>query len=251
MTVDTTLEAVWHSSPNFELRRCDARPHILLLHYTGMETAERALYWLCAEESRVSCHYLVDEEGRITQLVREDMRAWHAGHACWQGETDINSASIGIEIHNPGPGWGYPDFPEAQMRTVESLSRDIISRHGIAPHHVLGHSDVAPLRKSDPGEKFDWARLARAGIGHWVTPAPVEGDDGLGLGDTGNEVGGLQRLLAAYGYNIMENNVFDEETEKAVIAWQRHFRPSLVNGRADRSTFDTLDRLLKALPREC
>ncbi|MEJ2124775.1 MAG: N-acetylmuramoyl-L-alanine amidase [Alphaproteobacteria bacterium] len=250
MTIDTTLEAAWYPSPNFEPRRDGMKPYILLLHYTGMETAERALYWLCTEESKVSCHYMIDEEGRITQTVRENMRAWHAGRACWNGETDINSASIGIEIHNPGPGWGYPDFPEAQMCAVESLSRDIISRYDIVSHHVLGHSDVAPMRKADPGEKFDWGRLARAGIGHWVPPAPAAGDDGLGLGDTGDEVKRLQCLLASYGYHVPESGVFDEETEKVVTAWQRHFRPALVNGRADCSTFDTLSRLIKALPQE-
>jgi N-acetylmuramoyl-L-alanine amidase len=244
--VDTSLDAAWCPAVNFEPRKDRARPHILLLHYTGMETLERAQYWLCTAESRVSCHYLIDDFGNIVQMVREDMRAWHAGYACWDGETDVNSASIGIEIHNPGPGWGYPDFTEAQMRAVEALSRDIVTRYDIRPWHVLAHSDVAPMRKRDPGEKFDWARMARAGLGLWVAPAPVEGDAGLGCGDSGDAVAHLQRLLAEYGYGLGVTGVFDEETAMTVTAFQRHFRPVLVDGRADRSTLDTLTRLMDA-----
>lgn len=241
---DTPLEADWHPSPNFEARRDGITPTILLLHYTGLETAERALRWLCMEESRVSCHYLIDEGGRITQMVREEHRAWHAGESSWGGLTDINSASIGIEIHNPGHGEGYPDFPDAQMKAVEALSRDIIKRHGIAARRVLGHSDVAPGRKRDPGEKFDWARLARAGVGHWVAPLPIGGGEGLGLGDSGAEVAHLQGQFAHYGYGIAVTGVFDERTEAVVIAFQRHFRPNRVSGRADRSTLGTLERLI-------
>jgi N-acetylmuramoyl-L-alanine amidase len=241
---DTPLEAAWHPSPNFEARRNGLSPSILLLHYTGLETAGRALRWLCMPESRVSCHYLIDEAGRTTQMVREEHRAWHAGESCWEGETDINSASIGIEIHNPGHGEGYPDFPEVQMQAVEALARDIVLRHGIAARRVLAHSDVAPLRKRDPGEKFDWARLARAGIGHWVEPVPVEGDAGLGAGDSGEAVARLQAQLAHYGYSISASGTFDGETQAVVTALQRHFRPALVNGRADRSTVRTLERLI-------
>lgn len=243
MKIDTTLEAAWHPAVNFEERRGGMKPSILLLHYTGVSTVQHALTCLCTPEYKVSCHYLIDDEGRIIQMVQEELRAWHAGLAYWAGETDINSASIGIEIQNPGHSEGYPDFTEAQMQAVEVLSHDIIARHNIASHRVLGHSDVAPLRKRDPGEKFDWARLARAGIGHWVEPATVKGDMGLGLGDTGAQVLQLQHELAAYGYSIDETGIFDEMTEFAVIAFQRHFRPALVNGRADCSTVDTLRRL--------
>lgn len=246
MELDTSLEADWNPAVNFEPRRDGMRPSILLLHYTGMEAAARALYWLTAPESRVSCHYLIDEAGAITQMVREEMRAWHAGEAFWAGETDINSASIGIEIHNPGHGNGYPDFPEAQMGAVEALSLDIIARHGIAPPRVLAHSDIAPRRKSDPGEKFDWARLARAGVGHWVEPAGIEGDPGFGPGDASAGVEQAQRMLAAYGYCVPVTGIFCAETACVVTAFQRHFRPALVTGRADRSTLDTLERLLAA-----
>lgn len=246
MKPDTTLEAAWCPAVNFEPRREGRVPTILLLHYTGLATAERALRWLCTRESRVSCHYLIDEEGRIFQMVHEEFRAWHAGEAYWAGEVDVNSASIGIEIHNPGHSEGYPDFLEVQMRAVETLSLDIVRRHRIAPERVLGHSDVAPRRKRDPGEKFDWARLARIGVGRWVEPACLEGDEGLTLCDTGETVLHLQRQLAAYGYGLETTGVFDETTQFAVAAFQRHFRPALVNGRADRSTLTTLERLLAA-----
>jgi N-acetylmuramoyl-L-alanine amidase len=246
MDIDTSLDAAWHPAANFEPRKDGRRPSILLMHYTGMASADRALYWLCAAESRVSCHYLVDAAGRITQMVGEAMRAWHAGEAFWAGETDINSASIGIEIHNPGHGAGYSDFPDIQMQAVETLSLDIIARHGIEPRCVLAHSDVAPRRKQDPGEKFDWGRLAGAGVGHWVEPTRIEGDAGLGPGDEGGEIERLQRQFAAYGYRSAPTGLYREETRFVVTAFQRHFRPALVNGRADHSTIDTLNRLLRA-----
>jgi N-acetylmuramoyl-L-alanine amidase len=244
---DTSFEADWHPAVNFEPRRGGLRPSILLMHYTGMASAERAIGWLCSAESRVSCHYLVSEAGRIVQMVREEMRAWHAGESFWAGETDINSASIGIEVHNPGHGSGYPPFTEAQMQAVEALALDILARHNIRPERVLAHSDVAPNRKTDPGEKFDWGRLAGAGIGHWVEPTRIEGDAGLALGDEGAEVARLQRRLGDYGYDIAESGCFCEHTQIVVTAFQRHFRPALVNGRADHSTIDTLDRLIRAL----
>jgi N-acetylmuramoyl-L-alanine amidase len=247
MTIDTSLDAAWHPAANFEPRKDGQRPRILLLHYTGMDDADRALYWLCTPESRVSCHYLIDEAGRITQMVSEAMRAWHAGEAFWAGETDINSASIGIEIHNPGHSGGYPDFPEAQMQSIEALALDIIARHHIRPQLVLAHSDIAPSRKQDPGEKFDWARLAGAGIGHWVEPTRIEGDAGFGPGDEGGEIERLQLRLAEYGYQIAPTGRFCEDTAIVVTAFQRHFRPALVNGRADHSTIDTLNRLLRAI----
>ncbi len=245
--LDTSLKADWRPAANQEPRRDGQSPSILLMHYTGMASAERALDWLCVPESRVSCHYFIDETGHVTQMVREEMRAWHAGEAFWAGDRDINSASIGIEIANPGHDAGYPDFPDAQMRAVEALSRDILGRHSIPPQGVLAHSDVAPHRKADPGEKFDWARLARAGVGHWVEPSPVAGDAGLGPGDRSGEIEALQERLAAYGYEIAPSGQYCAQTEAVVTAFQRHFRPALVNGRADRSTLETSRRLVEAL----
>lgn len=236
------------ASPNFEPRKDGARPDILLLHYTGMSSAEKAIEWLGRPDSGVSCHYVVDRDGRITQMVAEEMRAWHAGLSHWAGESDINSRSIGIEVDNPGHELGYPDFPDAQMRAVETLSRDIIARWSIVPERVLAHSDVAPARKLDPGEKFDWARLARAGIGHWVEPEALQtGDAGVGPGYGGPLIYAVQDLLARYGYGIPPSSQYDPPTEAVVRAFQRHFRPARVDGRIDQSTIATLERLLAAL----
>ncbi|MGA7458013.1 MAG: N-acetylmuramoyl-L-alanine amidase [Methyloceanibacter sp.] len=243
---DSPLATLWCPSPNREPRRNGLKPDMLILHYTGMDSAEAALDWLSRQESGVSSHYLVDEDGRIAQLVPESERAWHAGQSRWAGETDLNSCSIGIEIHNPGHDFDYPDFADAEMRAVEALCHDILGRHSIPPHRVLAHSDVAPGRKRDPGEKFDWQRLARTGIGLWVPPAPVEDDQGLGPGDEGEMVAALQRDLLAYGYGVELTTTYGTGLEKVVEAFQRHFRPARIDGRADRSTRATLARLLAA-----
>ncbi|MCL4768354.1 MAG: N-acetylmuramoyl-L-alanine amidase [Hyphomicrobiaceae bacterium] len=245
---DSLLASEVRASPNCEPRRGGPQPSILLLHYTGVPTCARAIDWLSRPESGVSCHYVVSEEGRVVQMVRESMRAWHAGLSRWAGEADINSASIGIEIHNPGHDGGYPEFSGAQMEAVEALCRDIVGRRRIRPERVLAHSDVAPVRKKDPGEKFDWARLARAGIGHWVEPEPISrGDRGIGMEHGGQLVVAVQELLASYGYDLEVNGDFDEKTYFVVMAFQRHFRPARVDGRIDQSTITTLERLIAAL----
>jgi N-acetylmuramoyl-L-alanine amidase len=244
---DSPLATLWCPSPNREPRRDGRAPDMLILHYTGMDSAEAALDWLTREESKVSAHYLIDEEGHIAQMVAEEMRAWHAGQSLWAGETDLNSCSIGVEIHNPGHDLGYPDFPDAQMHAVEALCLDIFTRRPIPPERVLAHSDIAPGRKRDPGEKFDWQRLARAGIGLWAEPAPLGDDAGLGLGDEGEAVADLQRALARFGYGVELTGTFGIGLEQVVQAFQRHFRPARIDGRADASTRDTLTRLLGAL----
>ena len=234
---------------NFEPRRQGMRPSILILHYTGVASTAKAIDWLSRPDSRVSCHYVIDEAGGITQMVAEAARAWHAGEASWAGETDINSASIGIEIQNPGHEFGYPDFPEPQLLAIEALARDILTRHAIRPERVLAHSDVAPRRKIDPGEKFPWGRLAAAGVGHWVEPAPlVEAEPGIGVGAAGPQFAELQGLLRDYGYAIEPTGLVDGATEFVVKAFQRHFRPARVDGRIDASTIGTLERLAAALP---
>ena len=243
---DSALATLWVPSPNNEARVGGRSPDMLILHYTGMESAEAALDWLTREESKVSCHYLVDEEGRIAQMVAEGARAWHAGQSLWAGETDLNSCSIGIEIHNPGHDFDYPDFPEMQMRAVEALCLDILGRHAIPPDRVLAHSDIAPGRTRDPGEKGDWQRLARAGIGLWVEPVPLEGDAGLGPGDEGEKVAALQNALHDYGYGVELTTTYGTGLEKVIEAFQRHFRTARIDGRADTSTVATLDRLLAA-----
>lgn len=248
LCADTPLVARLHPSPNFGPRQGPA-PTILLLHYTGVTSAERAIFWLSRPDSKVSCHYVVDEAGGITQMVAERDRAWHAGVASWAGEADINSASIGIEIQNPGHALGYADFPEAQMQAVADLSADIVRRHSIRPERVLAHSDVAPMRKMDPGEKFDWARLTRAGVGHWVAPSQLGNNEVIAeAGDCGPHVERVQLLLQNYGYTLDPTGGLDAPTGFVVKAFQRHFRPARVDGRIDRSTLDTLERLLEALP---
>jgi len=223
-------------------------PDILLLHYTGMGSADGALKWLCCRESKVSCHYFIYEDGRIVQSVRERDRAQHAGEGAWQGHRDINSRSIGIEIANPGHAGGLPDFPDVQMNAVLELSRDIIGRNHIKPHHVIGHSDMAPHRKEDPGEKFDWIWLAQNGVGHSVPPAPMEAGSFFQMGDSGQPVEALQSMLVLYGYDLQINGQFDERTRIVVTAFQRHFRREKVDGVADLSTIKTLHALLQALP---
>lgn len=244
---DSPLATLWCPSPNYEPRVGGRTPDMLILHYTGMEQAEAALDWLTREESKVSAHYLIDEEGRIAQMVPESERAWHAGQSLWAGETDLNSSSIGIEIHNPGHDLGYPDFPEGQMRAVEALCLDILGRHAIPPERVLAHSDIAPGRKRDPGERFDWKRLGRAGIGLYVAPAPLGDDLGLGPGDEGEAVARLQRALARFGYGVEITSTYGTGLEQVVQSFQRHFRPARIDGRADCSTQETLGRLIAAL----
>lgn len=245
---DSPLVTCIHPSPNFEARRHGVRASILLMHYTGLASCPRAIDWLSRPESKVSCHYVIDTDGTVWQMVAESQRAWHAGVGSWQGDCDINSASIGIEIHNPGHDGGYPEFPEAQMRAVEALSADIIGRNGIPPERVLAHSDIAPGRKVDPGEKFDWARLARAGIGHWVDPEPV----GPVLEAVSNpahadRIAQAQTLLRRYGYGIEVTGESDKQSRTVVAAFQRHFRQERVDGLVDVSTFITLQRLIAAL----
>lgn len=246
---DSPLVADLFPSPNIEPRLRGLTPSILLLHYTGLPNVGRSLEVLSRPDCKVSCHYVIDVDGRIIQMVAEDQRAWHAGLSSWAGQTDINSASIGIEIQNPGHSHGYPDFPDAQMGAVTLLSKDIVTRNGITPQRVLAHSDVAPARKVDPGEKFDWRRLARGGVGLWVPPAPVDaGDEGFGDGDDCETIGAAQRLLARYGYGVAPAGMFDETLRFVVRAFQLHFRPARVDGRLDRSTLLTLERLVGALP---
>ncbi|TWF54389.1 N-acetylmuramoyl-L-alanine amidase [Neorhizobium alkalisoli] len=236
-------------SPNHGERAGARRPDMILLHYTGMPSAEQALSWLCNPESQVSSHYFVHEDGRIVQLVEESRRAWHAGKSAWGGETDINSCSIGIEIANAGHPGGLPSFPEKQIEAVVELCRDCGKRWDIVPERVLGHSDVAPIRKVDPGENFPWQKLYLDGIGHFVEPAPISGGRFFQLGESGQPIEALQSMLSLYGYDVEISGSFCERTKGVVEAFQRHFRPAQVDGIADFSTIDTLHRLLKALPK--
>ena len=246
---DSKLVSDVAASPNFEARVGGRQPDMLLLHYTGMQSALAALARLReAEEPRVSSHYFIDEDGTIVQLVAERERAWHAGLASWAGESDINSCSIGIEIVNPGHDFGYPDFPPHQIGAVITLCKDIVARHNIRADRVLAHSDVAPGRKQDPGEKFPWERLHLLGVGHWTQPSPIAARPFLNVGDCGEDVSTLQIELSAYGYGISVTGSYDAATRDVVAAFQRHFRQAKVDGVADASTRATLANLLATRP---
>jgi N-acetylmuramoyl-L-alanine amidase len=213
-------------SPNRNPRPEGGRIDMLVLHYTGMKSAAEAIDRLCDPAAKVSAHYVLEEDGTVWRLVEEGRRAWHAGESFWQGMRDINTASIGIELVNPGHEWGYRAFPEAQMAALEALSRELLRRHPIPPDRVVGHSDVAPLRKQDPGELFDWPRLARAGIGLWPTePAPPPVD-----------VADAQALLGAIGYRVPSSGALDDETRQVLTAFQRRFRPGRIDGGLDDET---------------
>jgi N-acetyl-anhydromuramyl-L-alanine amidase AmpD len=236
--------ATAHPSPNHGER---PRPiSSIIIHYTGMPTARAALDLLCNPLAEVSAHYFVEEDGSILQLVPEERRAWHAGRSFWAGESDLNSSSIGVEIVHPGHADPRAYSPR-QIEATAALARDICARRGVEPERVLAHSDIAVSRKIDPGEFFPWDELARAGVGHWVAPAPIRDGDALGPGDAGDAVIALQRALAAYGYQIEPSGAYDSQTALVVAAFQRHFRPAQVDGRADVSTRATLRDLLLAL----
>lgn len=238
------VPAVVRPSPNHGERRADAQIDMIVLHYTGMKDAESALSRLCNPAAEVSSHYFVYENGSIVQLVPEGRRAWHAGEACWAGESDINSCSIGIEIVNPGHEYGYIDFPASQIAAVVALTKDIAARYNIPSQRILAHSDVAPGRKQDPGEKFPWEQLAAQGVGHWVEPEPVSGGRFFQEGEEGQPIEALQSMLTMLGYDLAITGVFDARTRIVVEAFQRHYRPARVDGIADSSTIATLHKLL-------
>ena len=233
-------------SPNFDQRR--APPDMLVLHYTGMKTGHEAVARLRDPEAKVSAHYVVNEDGSILRLVAEERRAWHAGRGAWQGESDCNAASVGIEIVNPGHEFGYRAFPDVQIGAVIDLVADIRSRWTIPDARIIGHSDLAPDRKEDPGELFPWKRLAGEGHGLWFDPAPeriaalgaplAPGDEGLGVIVLR---AGLHRL----GYGLKPGGDYDDETRLTVTAFQRHWRPANIDGVADGETRARLVGLLQ------
>jgi len=203
-------------SPNFDERRLPIS--MIVLHYTGMADAASAIARLCDPEAQVSCHYCVAEDGKILRMVDEEMRAWHAGAAYWRGITDVNSASIGIEIVNPGHELGYPPFPEEQIDSLVRLLADIKDRHGITRGNVVGHSDISPRRKKDPGELFPWSHLARHRL---ALPRPTRN-----LMDPNWTDGGFLLALERFGYDV-------SDPLAATVAFQRRYRPELIDGEID------------------
>ncbi len=229
-------------SPNFDARR--SPPDMIVLHYTGMQSAQAALDRLTDPEAKVSAHYMVAEDGEVFDLVPEARRAWHAGASFWHGARDINSASIGIEIVNPGHELGYRPFPEGQIDAVISLLTDIRSRWTVPDSRILGHSDVAPARKIDPGELFPWRRLATKGHGLWVEPPAAPGA-ALADGDEGLGVMAMQGALARLGYESPITGRFDAATSTIVRAFQRHWVQGRCDGIADGNTRARLMALLR------
>ncbi len=207
------------SSPNFNERRDVSGPDMLVLHYTGMESCDAALERLCDPAAEVSAHYLIDDDGTQYRLVDEDKRAWHAGKSGWRGHNDINSRSIGIELVNPGHEFGYREFPDPQIAQLITLCVGILGQHQIPKRNIVGHSDIAPSRKIDPGELFPWPRLAEAGIGLWP-------GDCL-LGSVTPDVGKV--MLCEIGYLV-------DDVEASISAFQRRFRPDKIDGTPDRQT---------------
>ncbi|WP_448536985.1 N-acetylmuramoyl-L-alanine amidase [Sphingobium yanoikuyae] len=212
----TDIPMIETPSPNYDERSLPIT--MLVLHYTGMPDAASAINWLANAEAKVSAHYVVTEDGQIIRMVAEDKRAWHAGRSHWRGIDDVNSASIGIEIVNPGHEWGYRPFPEAQMGSLIPLVHDIVQRHRITRGNIVGHSDIAPARKQDPGELFPWGQLARLRL---ALPRPTKN-----LMDPHWTDSGFMLALERFGYDIAE-------PEPAVVAFQRRFRPELIDGVID------------------
>lgn len=207
---------IWTPSPNFGVRKLPIS--MLIMHYTGMQDGPSAINWLANPESGVSAHYVVEEDGQIIHMVKEENRAHHAGLSYWRGITDVNSASIGIEIVNPGHEWGYRPFPKEQMKSVRKLAKKIVKRHNIALHNVIGHSDIAPDRKIDPGELFDWDYLAKHDL---TVQRPSENL----LDPLWNEDNFIQKLQQ-YGYG-------NAQSDKMITAFQRRFRPNKIDGKMD------------------
>ena len=238
-----TLDVIPAPSPNFDART--APPDMIVMHYTGMQTGEAALARLRDPEARVSSHYLVEEDGRVFSLVAEERRAWHAGRGSWRGETNCNAVSIGIEIVNPGHEFGYRPFPEAQIAAVIALTTDIRGRWQVPDNRIIGHSDLAPARKQDPGELFPWKRLAEAGHGLWAEADPAPGDP-LEEGAGGVGVFALQAGLTRLGYDCAPSGQFDENTREVVTAFQRHWVQSRFDGVADGLTRARLMAVIRA-----
>lgn len=233
-------------SPNFNERKLPVS--MLVLHYTGMESGTAARERLCNPSAEVSAHWLVHEDGTAENLVAEENRAWHAGVGSWNGITDVNSASIGIEIVNGGHNvpladGSLPPYPDAQIMAVIKLAKDIIQRHDIKARNIVGHSDIAPDRKEDPGEHFPWAGLAAAGIGFWPDGLPEDNRVLFEAGDRDRGISIIQRGLADLGYGASVTGCLDAPTQAIIRAIQRRYRPARIDGVIDIPVMEILKRL--------
>jgi N-acetylmuramoyl-L-alanine amidase len=220
-------------SPNFNFRSKETKIDMVILHYTGMQSKSSAIKRLCDKRAKVSSHYLIDQKGEISILVDEQFTAWHAGKAYWKKARDINNRSIGIELVNPGHRYGYKQFTKKQISSLTTLLQKIIKKYRIPKNRILGHSDVAPQRKKDPGELFDWHKLARKNIGIWPENKHMKNNKNY-------TIKSMQQMLAHFGYEISISGKLDHQTKKVVSAFQRHFRPKKINGIFDDETIAKL-----------
>jgi N-acetylmuramoyl-L-alanine amidase len=236
-----------HHSPNHDERPGDAPIDMLVLHYTGLRSAGAAVARLCDPAARVSAHYVVDEDGGVVRLVAEERRAWHAGASYWRGMTGLNDRSIGIEVVNPGHAHGDRPFPALQMAAVCDLCLTILSRHPVPARNVVAHGDIAPDRKADPGERFDWEGLAASGVGLFPPGVPD-----LGTGGAVRDAAGLRdvrKALAAIGYRVAPEGALDPALAAVLRAFQRHWRAEVVTGQADAGTLARLLAVVRAATR--
>ncbi len=230
------LEIIKTPSPNWDERPEGRQIDTVVLHYTGMQTGEEALARMCNPEAKVSAHYMIEEDGRLFCLVPEEKRAWHAGFSHWQGRDNINHNSIGIELVNTGHEFGYVPFPDAQISVLLELLKAIHERHEIPSLGYIGHSDIAPDRKTDPGELFPWGRLSEHGFGVWSN---IDGSNTEILyekGDSGPEIVSINKQLGMVGYDCSNSLIYDANLERVLLAFQRHWRPQWVTGCYDRGT---------------
>ena len=222
------------SSPNFDERK--SKIDIIVIHYTGMQSFEEALEHLCKPSSKVSSHYLINSSGDVYLLVDEEKRAWHAGVSYWSGNIDVNSSSIGIELVNPGHEFGYEIFSESQMTSLEVLIKSLINNYNIPLYNIVGHSDIAPLRKKDPGELFNWKRLAKKNLSIWPNKLSTSFSKNIKIGNKSNSILQVQEFLSEIGYKITKDGFFSEETKLVLMAFQRRFRCHKVDGLFDDET---------------
>ncbi|HHL43108.1 MAG TPA: N-acetylmuramoyl-L-alanine amidase [Hellea balneolensis] len=241
-STNTRSKTILSPSPNFDERALPVS--VLVLHYTGMENAEVALERLRCPEAKVSSHYMIDEDGQVFQLVDENMRAWHAGVSSWHGVRDLNSASIGIEIVNGGHDFGLPPFPDIQIDAVMSLSKSILERHNIDKFNIVAHSDIAPARKQDPGERFPWALLAKNGIGVFPQSNTADQRNLFAKNSVDEGVRAVQTALRILGYGIEQTGVLDEGSMCVIKAFQRRYRPQKIDGLIDVQTMILLSELV-------
>ncbi len=242
------MKIISYPSQNFDLRPKNTDIDTIVLHYTGMPDFESAISRLCEPESKVSSHYVINENGDIYSLVDDKHRAWHSGKSYWHGKDKINDNSIGVELANPGHEFGYRDFTKAQMESLVGLCKIIMKNHPIEDRNIVAHSDIAPLRKEDPGELFDWKYLADNGIGIWpVFPKSFSRHIVYSYGAKLDEIFYIQSALSDYGYNIKIDGVFGRETESVIKAFQRHFLQDHVDGIWDSSSELAITQLLLSI----